>query len=53
MQFVQGRVGELKVSHLHYDNLLRKVDLVYPSWFEWLDENVYNAFKASFSSSSK
>ncbi len=36
MQFVQGRTGELKVSHLHYDNLLRKADLVYPSWLEFL-----------------
>jgi intergrase/recombinase len=34
MQFVQGRTGELKVSHLYYDNLLRKADLVYPTWLE-------------------
>ena len=40
MAFVQGRVGELKVSHLHYDNLLRKADLVYPEWLKWLRENL-------------
>ncbi|UXD22062.1 hypothetical protein IPA_01260 [Ignicoccus pacificus DSM 13166] len=40
MQFVQGRTGELKVSHLHYDNLLRKVDIVYPSWLEFLRSRV-------------
>ncbi|UXD22226.1 hypothetical protein IPA_02740 [Ignicoccus pacificus DSM 13166] len=38
MQFVQGRTGELKVSHLYYDNLLRKTDFVYPSWLEFLGD---------------
>ncbi len=39
MQFVQGRTGELKVSHLHYDNLLRKTDLVYSSWLGFLNKS--------------
>ncbi len=39
MQFIQGRVGELKVSHVHYDNLLRKADLVFPKWLEWLERS--------------
>ncbi len=36
MEFIQGRTGELKISHLHYDNLLRKADLVFPEWIKWL-----------------
>ncbi len=40
MQFVQGRRGELKVSHLHYDNLLRKADIVHLSWLEFLRTSV-------------
>ncbi len=36
MQFIQGRTGELKISHLHYDNLLRKADIAYPSWLNLL-----------------
>ena len=40
MAFMQGRTGELKVSHLHYDNLLKKMDALYPRWLTWLKKEV-------------